>query len=164
MSPIGRIAVFLNLALSAGFLGWAAATLSDAEKFRSQYDAKPTALAALERTSGAQIEALPSERDENARQRTDMRNQKDALGNQVTALNEQLNEKTDELNQLKANMSNIASTIGDLNSNLEDMKSQVAPANAAQVEVVNPGSCTARIINAVQGTQVVQGDRVSTRI
>ena len=284
MSPIGRIAVFLNLALSAGFLGWAAANLSDAEKFRTQYDAEVTKNAELKSTTTAQIEALTAERDENARQRTDMRNQKDALGNQVTALNEQLNEKTDELNQLKANMSNIASTIGDLNSNLEDMKSQVAQANdarveavearrtaenerddavqarassddransldlqlrqaekdltsanatiqdletqvstivaatgfdpaaagvavpqidgavlqyyadlqlvhinrgsddqvkrgfvfdiwnagqykgQAQVEVVNPGSCTARIINAVQGTQVVQGDRVSTRI
>ncbi|MEM9382067.1 MAG: hypothetical protein AAGB93_19075 [Planctomycetota bacterium] len=284
MSPIGRTAVFLNLALSAGFLGWAAANLADADKYRAQFDAKTSEMAQLEADTTQQIADLTAERDENARQRTDMRNLKDASDVRVTALTEQLNEKTDELNQLKANMANIASTIGDLNSNLEDMKSQVAQANdarveavearrsaenerddamqakaeatdranglevelqtaekgltaaqakiqdletsvdtivratgfditaaggavpqidgavlqyysdlklvhinrgsddqvkrgfvfdiwnagqykgRAQVEVVNPGSCTARIINAVPGTQVVQGDRVSTQI
>ena len=34
----------------------------------------------------------------------------------------------------------------------------------ARVEVVNPGTCTAVVLNAVDGTQIMQGDRVSTQI
>jgi hypothetical protein len=34
----------------------------------------------------------------------------------------------------------------------------------ARVEVVNPGTCTAVVLNSVDGTQIMQGDRVSTQI
>ena len=136
MSPIGRLFVFLNLALSAGFLGWAASNLATAQKFRGEFDAVTAQLAETTTDLNAQIAEITADRDEASRQRTDMRNQKNTQEERVTALTQSLTEKTDELSKLKADMGNIASTLGDLNSNLDDMKGQVAQAHQAQTEAI----------------------------
>ncbi len=137
MSPIGRIFVIINLALSAAFLGFASNNLSAAQKYRGQFDAVTAELASTKTSMQADIDSITADRDAANRMRTEMRNQKEALDAKNTALEQELASATDELNELKSDMGNISSSIGDLSSSLDDMKSQVAQANEARAEAIN---------------------------
>lgn len=137
MSPIGRIFVIINLALSAAFLGFASNNLSAAQKYRGQFDAVTAELASTKTSMQADIDQITADRDAANRMRTEMRNQKEALDAKNTALEQELASATDELNELKSDMGNISSSIGDLSSSLDDMKSQVAQANEARAEAIN---------------------------
>jgi predicted nucleic acid-binding Zn-ribbon protein len=137
MSPIGRIFVIINLALSAAFLGFASNNLSAAQKYRGQFDAVTAELASTKTSMQAEIDQITSDRDAANLMRTEMRNQKEALDAKNTALEQELASATDELSELKSDMGNISSSIGDLSSSLDDMKSQVAQANEARAEAIN---------------------------
>lgn len=137
MSPIGRIFVIINLALSAAFLGFASNNLSAAQKYRGQFDAVTAELASTKTSMQAEIDQITADRDAANRMRTDMRNEKEAMASKNTALEQELASATDELNELKSDMGNISSSIGDLSSSLDDMKSQVAQANEARAEAIN---------------------------
>ena len=137
MSPIGRIFVIINLALSAAFLGFASNNLSAAQKYRGQFDAVTAELASTKTSMQAEIDQITADRDAANRMRTDMRNLKETSDAKNTALEQELASATDELNELKSDMGNISSSIGDLSSSLDDMKSQVAQANEARAEAIN---------------------------
>jgi len=137
MSPIGRIFVIINLALSAAFLGFASNNLATAQKYRGQFDAVSAELASTTTSMQAEIDSITADRDSANQMRASIRNQKETLDAKNTALEQELASATDELNELKSDMGNISSSIGDLSSSLDDMKSQVAQANEARAEAIN---------------------------
>lgn len=136
MSPIGRLFVFFNLALSAAFLGWAASNLASAQKYRTMFDSVTAELAETTTALEAQISEVTADRDEASRQRSDMRGVKDAAEVKASSLEQDLAKSEDELSKLKADMGNIASTLGDLNQNLGDMKTQVEASHAAETAAI----------------------------
>lgn len=137
MSPIGRIFVVINLALSGLFLGWAASNLSTAQKYRSESEASAAALADARDQFAATEADLNSRVAEAERLRSEALQQRDQAAAQRDGFEQDWKSSQDRVSQLDADLGNISSTIGDLRNELAQLRSNVTTANEQRVEAVN---------------------------
>lgn len=133
MSPIGKIFVVVNLALSAAFLGWASNVVATSQEWKTKHDE-------LEASATAEKEALEADlakaRTELAAVRQDKEQIADARDDEKTRADNAENERDQlatENSQLRNDLTKISSALDDYNDKLESVASQASKANDARL-------------------------------
>lgn len=135
MSPIGKIFVAVNLALSAAFLGWASNVVGTSQNYKTQ-------LAELEKTTDDEKAALDAELSKLRTELTAVREDKERA---VTARDDEKNradraerERDDrdaENQQLRGDLSKLQSLLENYNSNLASVSARIERANDQALEM-----------------------------
>lgn len=136
MSTIGKIFLFVNLALAAAFLGWAANSLGKtAEMKKAHSDAVEAANSARTRAEGeastARTDARQQEQAKDA-----LRNERDNLDARLKSTQQDLEAEKRSNEQLRGDVAKINASIGTLNQQLEaiEQAKDAAIAQARQAE------------------------------
>lgn len=136
MSTIGKIFLFVNLALAAAFLGWAANSFGKTEEMKKAH-ATAVAEATAARTraendaSTARTDARQQEQAKDA-----LRNERDNLDARLKSTQQDLEAEKRSAEQLRGDVAKINASIGTLNQQLEAIEKakDTAVAQARQAE------------------------------
>lgn len=143
MSTIGKIFLFVNLALAAAFLGWAANSLGKTQEMKKAHaDALEAATAARTKAeneaSSARTDARQQEQAKDA-----LRNERDNLDASLKSTKQELEAEKRSNEQLRGDVAKINAAIGTLNQQLQAIE-QAKDAAVAQAREAERERDTAR--------------------
>jgi len=122
MSPIGRIFLVVNLALSAIFLGWAANALSTSQDWKTQYETAVQEKADLEDAKDAEIASLQQSKDNTDEQNRQLREERNQFENESNDLRAQLKDEKSRNDDLASNVTSIQAKLGDFNDTISQLE------------------------------------------
>jgi chromosome segregation ATPase len=134
MSTIGKIFLFVNLALAAAFLGWAANSLGKSQELKKAHaDAIEQATSARTKAeseaSSARTQARQEEQAKDA-----LRNERDNLDSRLKSAQQELEAEKRSNEQLRGDVAKINAAIGTLNTQLSAIEQAKDAAVAAARE------------------------------
>ncbi len=136
MSTIGKIFLFVNLALAAAFLGWAANSLGKtAEMKKAHADAMDEATAARKKAEGDASSARSDARQQE-QAKDSLRNERDNLDASLKSTKQELEAEKRANEQLRGDVAKINAAIGTLNQQLQaiEQAKDAAVAQAREAE------------------------------
>ncbi len=134
MSTIGKIFLFVNLALAAAFLGWAANSLGKTEEMKKAHtDAIAAATEARTKAEEEASSARTQARQEEQAKDT-LRNERDNLDSRLKSTQQELEAEKRSNEQLRGDVAKINAAIGTLNTQLSAIEQAKDAAVAAARE------------------------------
>ena len=112
MSPIGKIFVAVNLALSAAFLGWASSVVATSQKYKAELDT-------VKADTQAEISKLDTDLTAARAEVNAMRDEKDRASTDRDSEKARADRLQGELDSATKTVNDLQSSIGDLESNVD---------------------------------------------
>lgn len=131
MSTIGKIFLFVNLALAAAFLGWAANSLGKTQEMKDAHAAAVAAATKAKETAEGEAAASRAQARQEEQAKDALRNERDNLDNRLKSTTEELEAAKRANEQLRGDVAKINASIGTLNQQLQSIE-QAKDAAVAQ--------------------------------
>jgi len=131
MSTIGKIFLFVNLALAAAFLGWAANSFGKTNDMKTAHAAAMKEAAAAKERAETEASAARAQARAEEQAKDAAANERDNLDGRLKSTTEQLDAEKRANEQLRADITKINAAIGTLNQQLQAIE-QAKDAAVAQ--------------------------------
>ena len=122
MSAIGRTFIFLNLILSALFVGWATQLLADEDSYREQLETTQAELEQARTEAQDTAEALQAQVAAAQAGEATTRNERDTFRNEAQELADDVAALRSEKDSLETDLTRMSSNLGDINTTLESIE------------------------------------------
>ncbi len=122
MSPIGKIFIVVNLALSAAFLGWASNIVATSQDFKKQRDELEVASVSEKKTLEDELAKARTELNAVRQDKQVLADERDDQKSRADRAENDRNQLASENAQLRNDLTRIGSSLDDYNKQLEAFK------------------------------------------
>ncbi len=133
MSPIGKIFIVVNLALSAAFLGWASNIVATSQDWKKQHDDLKTTLETERDDLEAQLTSKRAELEAVRQDKEQVSDAHDDAKSRADRAESERDQLASENAQLRNDLTEIRSRLGDYNDKLDSVVADAGKVNEARL-------------------------------